>query len=506
MIQPRPRWRLPSPRLDHLWAIAAVCMIAITLSLSVTAPNDYWWHLKVGELTATEGLPTTNRFAWTLPSDQPYVYQSWLGELLFFRLYQLGDHPLVIAVARNLMGTLAYTLVAIEAQRRSGSWRLAAVVTLVAGLMAINTFTTRPQNWSWLPFMLVFSLLSRYSDRQLAPRWLLLLPLIMALWVNLHGAFIMGLLLAGAFCVGESLRTMRREPNALTRRELSPLYLSLVAMSLALLLNPLGFGVIGYLRTLLTDQSSQQLISEWQSPSPRDIAGAVFYLGVLLVIVAFAFARQRPTITTVILVCGLAWQAFIGIRYVVWFGMVAMPIVAQALGPGPAPIRPRPRSSAPNQLLAALLILLVLLAQPWPGLNLPWPPAYREQFHPDQPGPLLFSAATPFGAVEHLQSTPCTGRLFNEMGYGSYTAWALYPQTQHFIDPRVELFPFTLWRDYLDLSRGRELERLIPAYELRCILLDREIQPGLAAALPQLAGWNLSYRDERSEVWRYQPR
>ncbi|MFV9503330.1 MAG: hypothetical protein AB4911_02060 [Oscillochloridaceae bacterium umkhey_bin13] len=499
------RWRIPAPRLDQLWALAAVCMVAITLSLSVTEPNDYWWHLKAGELTATEGLPTTNRFAWTLPHDHPYTYQSWLGELLFFWLYQLGDHPLVIGVARNLSGSLAYALVAIEAQRRSGSWRWAAFVTVLAGLMAINTFTTRPQNWSWLPFMLTFTLLSRYVDRQLAPRWLILLPLLMALWVNLHGAFIMGILITGAFVVGESLRTLLRQPEALARHELGPLYLTLVAMGAALFVNPLGLGIFGYLQTLLTDQSSQQLVSEWQSPNPRDLAGATFYLSVLFVIAAFAFARRRPSITAVILVCGLAWQAFIGIRYVVWFGMVAMPIVAQVLGPGQNVSRAIMRQRGPNLVLAALLIGLVLLVQPWPFLKLPWPPAYREQFSPHIETPLLFSAATPFAAVDHLLAEPCPGRIFNEMGYGSYTAWALYPQARHFIDPRVELFPYELWREYITISRGDDLEAAVARHDLACIMLDRERQPGLAAAMPNLPGWQQSFSDGRSEVWRRNP-
>jgi hypothetical protein len=198
---------LPHIRLEHLWLLLALCTVAAFISMSPTVPNDYWWHLKAGEIIATEGIPTTNRFAWTLPAEHPYVYQSWLGELLFYLLYDAGGHPLVI-FARNVLGTLAYTLVALEAYRRSGSWRLAALASFLAAAMAINNLTTRTQNWSWLPFMATFILLSRYADGELHARWLAALPVLMAFWVNAHGAFVMGVLLAGAFVVGESVRRL----------------------------------------------------------------------------------------------------------------------------------------------------------------------------------------------------------------------------------------------------------------------------------------------------------
>lgn len=500
---------LPALRLDQLWALFAVCLVAGFISLTPTGPNDFWWHLKAGQLIAESGIPTTNLFAWSLPADQPYVYQSWLGELLFYRLYQLGGLPLVV-FARNLLGAAAYTLVAIEARRRSGSWRLAALAVLLAGAMTINNFSTRTQNWSWLPFVLVVSLLGRYVDGELGARWLAALPLLMLFWVNAHGAFVMGLLVAGAFAAGETARRLLRQPYALPWRRLRPLYLALGAMALAVLANPLGLGVIGYVRTLLSDTSSQRLINEWQTPDPRNLAGAAFYLGVLAAIAAFGLQRRRPTLTDLILVCGLAWQAFVGVRYVIWFGMAAMPIMVGALGtprtplaaPTPPAARERGGDAAANMVLAALLLLLVVALQPWLKPALPLPAPYRELYVELPGAPLLFDRLTPVAAVEHLRAEPCAGRLFNELGYGSYTAWALFPAAQHFIDPRVELFPFALWSDYIAISEGRDLDRLLDQYQIGCVLLDRSLQPELAAHIASLPGWTRSFGDGQSEVWR----
>ncbi|MBC8078433.1 MAG: hypothetical protein H7Y32_20315, partial [Chloroflexales bacterium] len=146
---PRPyAWALPAITIAHLWALLALAVVGVFIALVPTAPHDFWWHLKIGQIIATQGIPTTNRFAWTLPADAPFIYQSWLAEWLFYALYQLGGLPLAI-FARNALGLAAFALVAANARARSGSWRLAAGCVLLAAAMTLNNLTARPQNWSW---------------------------------------------------------------------------------------------------------------------------------------------------------------------------------------------------------------------------------------------------------------------------------------------------------------------------------------------------------------------
>ncbi len=506
MANPRPP--RAGLRLDHLWAILALSVIGGFISLVPTAPNDFWWHLKAGELVAAGGIPTTNLFAWTVPADQPYIYQSWLGEWLFYALFRVGGLPMTI-FARNMLGAAAFGMVAWEARLRSGSWRLAAGAALLAAGMTINNFTTRTQNWSWLPFMATLMILSGYAAGRLRARWLIGLPLIMIFWVNAHGAFVMGLLAAGAFVAGETLRRLLRQPRALGWPDLRRLYLAVAGMLAATIANPLGTGVFGYVASLLGDDSSQGLIIEWQPPSPHSLAGAMFLIGVLALIAAFGLARRRPTISEALLACGLAWQAFLGARYVVWFGMAAMPLVAQSLAAPRAVFSaegapaPRRRAGSPANLLPALLLAgMVVALQPWLKPLLPLPGPYRAIFA-DVPGsPQLFSSDTPVAAVEELRARPCAGPIFNEMGYGSYMAWALYPAAQSFIDPRVELYPPELWRDYVAISRGQGSLAGLDRHGVACVLLDRPLQGELAAALERSAMWERSFRAGRSEIWR----
>ena len=62
-------------------------------------------------------------------------------------------------------------------------------------------------------------ILGSFSQKRL-PAWTLLVcPLLMMAWVNLHGAFILGGVMVGIFFVGEALRTLLHGENALTWRQ-----------------------------------------------------------------------------------------------------------------------------------------------------------------------------------------------------------------------------------------------------------------------------------------------
>ncbi len=319
----------------------ALTLVGVFIALVPTTPHDFWWHLKAGQLVAESGIPTTNLFAWTLPTDAPFTYATWLSEWLFYALYQLGGLPATV-LARNLLGLAGFALVAVEARRRSGSWRLAALAVLLAGAMTINNLTTRTQNWAWVPFGLYALILGAYTAGQSSWRALLALPPLMAFWVNVHGSFVLGLALIALFAAGETLRRLLGQPQAMAWNRLAALYLAGAATAIAALLNPSGIGIFGYVAKLTSNSAIQSLVSEWQPPTTRSLAGQIFFISVLALLAAFGLGRRRPTITDMLLVGALLWQALGGQRHVGWFGMLAMPILAQSLA------APRPATRAPG--------------------------------------------------------------------------------------------------------------------------------------------------------------
>ncbi|MFN3762296.1 MAG: hypothetical protein ACK4WK_03725, partial [Anaerolineae bacterium] len=383
----------------------------------------------------------------------------------------------------------------------------------------------RPQIWAFPLFALDLWLLTRYTVRSearsaaecrptrlrsaasLTPNgYLLLLPLLMAFWVNVHGSFVLGLVLVGIFAVGEAVHAVAQAISLRHRfsgRRVGVLFGVGALTVLATLANPRGVGIAAYVVKLLTDRPSQALGVEWQSPTPSGVANVVFYVSVLVLVVTLALSRRRPGPTDLLLMVGFLWLAWSGMRYVVWYGMVVMPILAEewaALWPRLAALPARRHPV--NLLLLLLLAVPLVLAQPWWVERLPLPEMYWKQVWRSAgfpPAPLV-SRETPVAAVEYLRAHP-GGRLFHEMGYGSYLIWAL-PQQGVFVDPRVELYPYEQWLDYIRISRGVRYNELLERYGADRLMVDRELQGELIRALEDDPRWEREYADERTEIWR----
>src|SRR5512139_3351569 len=131
--------------LDILWVLVILSGFLFFTSLIPLPPNDFWWHLKIGEYIYTNhSIPNTNMFAWSLPAEQPFYYAAWLAEYLLYVLYRLGGLALIIFLRTILIG-VAVWLVATEAHRRSNSWRITALVIALLSLMITNNLPVRTQ-------------------------------------------------------------------------------------------------------------------------------------------------------------------------------------------------------------------------------------------------------------------------------------------------------------------------------------------------------------------------
>ena len=487
-------------RLDILWVLVILAGFLVIVSLLPLPPNDFWWHLRIGEYIYTNhNIPSMNMYAWTLPAEQPFYYGAWLAEYLFFLLYRYGGLELIIAVRTLFLGITIW-LVASEAKRESKSWRISALVITLLCLMILNNLIVRTQMWAWIPFIMTYLVLKRYTAGELKWQWLLLCPVSMILWVNVHGSFILGLILPGAFFLGETINKLLKQPNALNWRQIGWIGCTGALSGIAILINPRFFEIITYTINLLTDPPSQKLIDEWQSPTPQGIANIVFFFGIIFFIIILTYSKYRLTPTEIILYVGFLWLAWSGQRYVIWFGMVSIPSLAHLIKELPLKMPSlTPPKNWLNLLLVILIFIPVIAVQPWFVKRLPLPEAYWEFVLRDSPSGPLNSVETPVAAVEYLKSHP-GGNLFNEMGYGSYLIWAI-PEQKVFADPRVELYPYEQWQDYIRINNGTNYNEILTKYGVDRILLDKKLQPELAALLVNDQRWKLEYDDQYAQIW-----
>jgi hypothetical protein len=516
--------------IETLW-VALIVVVAFAFGCrNPIRPNDFWWHLKVGEIIAATGqIPTTDVFSYTA-AGQPWLYQSWLAEVVFHALYTLGGLEL-IAVAQGILVAGTTALVWLHSWSTSRRVRLAVLTTALAVGISLAHWNVRPQTFSY-PLLALFGLIL-WRDRQQETRWVWVLPVLTALWVNLHGAFTLGLALIGITLAGEALKRVLRWDEAMPWRRMGRLAAVGGLCLLACVVNPRGLDIVQYLVGFQASEIAQTLGREWQPTSPREFTGMLFFASALLCLGALVYSARRMDLTDLLLLLAFGWLGLGAIRGTVWYGLVMAPILARYLtaiplqsdvydltwltarfrrekSPSAGPPRPTFIPAILNLTLLAVLALGATLALPWFDIRAIVPANLRGNM-------TLISSDTPVGAGDYLARQAPGARIFHTEAYGSYFAWRLYEvrsgpgevrpgpggKTPVFVDTRLELYPPAVWYDYLALGYARhDWEPLLAKYHVDTLVLDKEALRDLVAAASTSPGWARVYEDDVTIVYR----
>ena len=397
--------------------------------------------------------------------------------------------------------------------------RNARIVALVGFIAALGNYGfLRPQTYSFLLFAAFYLVLEPY--RQHRRDWLWLLPVLMVLWVNLHGAFVMGLGLIAIYLVGEGCRRVLNpsRTDALSWVEIRKVFVVLILCVLATLLNPEGTGIFDYVRTVVTDAGSQQLVAEWQPPSVTDFLGfLLFYCPFFLALLTFIYARVKPDLTEVLLFFGFALAGLMSIRNGAWFSTITYPLLARYiplvdLG-GLMPLRrykvinqlfePAPRLSEKespvyskiNFVMLAAAVVVLVTQSPW--------------VRPALTNASLVAEQTPVGAAAFISEKGLTGRIFHPQIFGDYLIWRLWPQQRSFIDGRVHLFNVDFLKEYKKAIEDPLSTDVIERWNIQYVLLSKLPGDESGKALKSVedsGAWTRIYEDRISVLYEKRSR
>ncbi len=240
-----------------LWVgIGVYTLVLVLLGAPVLlTDSDTYWQIVVGQwILDHHAVPRVDIYSFT-KAGEPWMSSSWLAQVLYATSYNLAGWtgPVVLA-ASGIAATFAL-LTHILGRRIPAVW--AVGVAIAALMLSYGHFLARPHVLV-LPVMLAWAYgLMSASERGQAPSpWLL--PLI-ALWANLHGGFVFGLVLTGAFALDALWNVERalRKPLALRWAAFG------VAALAACCATPYGWGSILAARKILDLGELLHLIYEW---------------------------------------------------------------------------------------------------------------------------------------------------------------------------------------------------------------------------------------------------
>jgi len=449
------------------------------------ADGDAGWHIRTGEtILDTGSVPRVDPYSFTKPG-QPWYAWEWLSDVGMALLHRAGGLKAVVWFSAVLIAAFAGILL------RYMMWKGAnALTSLVVTLVAVGAcsihFLARP-HLTTLILIPITAWMIEADRRKSSARVWLLVPLF-ALWTNLHGGFLAGLLILGATAAGTVVECLafRRIPFESIR------YVSLTAACGAVtILNPYGWNLHKHVFTYLQSDWIRNAVQEFQSPSFRGESALQFEALLFLGVVCAAYLVAQGRIVETFWILGLAHMALGSQRHITIYSAVAGPFVAARLTQWFENwTAGRKRSSIPGILgqmsrdlspafsrnsFWVIVFLASLLALQAPLMR--WPSDFT-------------SVMFPTDLLQKYKDRIAASKTLTTDQWGDYLIYHNPASQKVFVDGRSDFYGPEIGKDYLHLlNGGHNWEQLIDKYGFHFVVAP--VDWPLNSLLKRDARWRL---------------
>lgn len=285
-------------------SLAALLLVTTFAGWQATVGADAFWVVALGRhILDTASIPDGIPFAAAATSGWHNV--PVLAELVFAVATLPGDRALV--VLQGVLTTAALAALALTALRRGArDLTVAAVVVLVAVMSVQALVIVRLQMLSFLPFVLLMVLLTAEGRRPTRRIWLV--PVLVAVWANLHGAVLVGVGIIGCYLLLGRLRARPVETVAVG-----------LATLVAVFVTPVGPGTIHYYLGVFSNEAAKRGSELWAAPDPRRPLDALMLLAALALL--YVFLRRRRAAWEYLVAGVLVVGTLVAARNGLWLGL-----------------------------------------------------------------------------------------------------------------------------------------------------------------------------------------
>ena len=449
-----------------LAAIAIALFALAASSPAVLGDGDTFSHLATGEwIIAHGGAPRADPFSHSMPGT-PWIAHEWLSEALMTLVFRLGGWSGLMLMT-GVAAAATALIVGLSAARDLRGAPLVVTAGLGLGLITAGLLAR--------PHMLALPIAAAWSAGFVAARARGLTPplalaALMALWANMHGGFIFGLVLIGPFAL-EALMEAPAGARLATARAWG--LFGLAALTAALV-NPYGVDAL-ILPFRLIGIENLSRISEWQ---PQDFSHPGTMELALLALLGLALTRPLAMAPMrAVLLIALIAMALQHSRHQALLGILAPMLLARPIAAalGASPIVDERRRIATTALAATVVGALMIAAA---RVMTPIEPANGR--------------SAPISALEAVPPDLRARPVLNDYGFGGFLIFA---HVRPFIDGRAELYGDAMMSLYGKLRAGdpATIEGSLERYKIAWTIFPPEAK--IVAILDRAPGWRRLYAD-----------
>jgi hypothetical protein len=461
----------PTRGLLPLWVGVGIYALFLVTGDHLLIDPDTLWQITVGQwILDHRAVPETDVYSFTM-RGQPWISTQWLAQLLYAKAYAIAGWSGPVVLAASAIATTFALFAKFLNRYLSESMTLTFIAAALS--LTVPHLLARPHVLAMPVMVLWVGGLILAADRRGAPSFLLL-PL-MALWANLHGGFVLGLVLIAPTGLDAVSNAEPKVRKALILRWAAFAIAALIASCCT----PYGWNSLLASQKILALGGALPLIREWKSADFGSLGALEICLLLGIGLALFRGLKLPPL--RIALLLGLLHMALAQGRGAEIFALLAPLVVAAPLateiGAEVSRITAPPR-------VAPLAIVAVMLA----GGTIGFASVHRFEPHPH---------SSPVAAVVALKKLNLT-RVLNDYDFGGYLiASGVAP----FIDGRTELYGEKFFVDHnaaSGLMEPENLFRLLEDYKIEATFM--RTQSAATKFLDHIDGWEKVYTDDIATI------
>ena len=469
-----------------IFSFPVMCLFSLVgliyaMCVQTIAEPDIWWHLRNGRyLLQYHSLPRVDMYSYGA-AGSPWLDHEWLSEIPFYLGFKAMGLPGIVLVYFVVI-SLIFAAVYYRTCRSGSDCKDATLVTCAAIFLATVSIGPRTLLFGWLCMAALLLLLDQFER---SGKGLWLVPPLFALWINLHGSWVLGMV-AMAVTIASGL--VEGKWGLVTARRWSPLQWKKLLITLAcsmgaLFANPFGYRLVVYPFDFLFRQpSNMKKIQEWQSVDFNTATGKIAMLMLCALLAAALFSRRRWRLGEIIVAAIAVWNGLSHTRLLFFSALILPPFLA-----------PRVRLFRPyDKQLDKPWLNAFIMAGIVGAMIFFFPSQSQLQSQIDE--------RYPTNAVEFMQQHNIQGRLFNVYHWGGYIEWKA-PDVKPFYDGRTDIFVHNgTFDEGLRVAGVKEPFEVLNKYGIEYVLF--ETGTPLAYLLDHSAEWKVIYADSLAKLYQ----
>lgn len=447
-----------------------IFIFVIGMSCVVNVPdNDLWARLIAGGYIV-ENLSVAKFDFLSYTPTHPWYDHEWGASIFFYLALKYFGHSGLIFLKGVLVAlTLFFCYKTVE-QRKPEATVPYNILYFAIMFLALNKtlgHTVRCLLFTCLFFAIFMYILER--ARQNKNKGLVLLPILMVLWSNIHGGCVSGLGLIGFYLVGEFLN----------KKPFMKYFYTLIASVLGLFINPYGIEYVQFLFSAVT--MHREYISEWTSPfHPKYLMAymqAKLYLFAMFIVVIAWHIKNKVKFAQMdkvkaIIFIAMTYLAVTHIRHLSFYILAVGTLfynefyslfnsIIQKIKSLFKMDEDTAKSFVLFKEICVYLLIFILALPPLLDEN--------KQIR-------ITESEYPRYAIEFIDINKLNGNLFVNFDWGSYAAYKLYPNNLIVMDGRYEeVYDPELLLQLKDFHLVKnDWYKIIRDYKTDVLLLEKE--------------------------------